>query len=364
MGRGMRTRKAFTLIELLVVIAIIAILVALLLPAVQSAREAARRSECKNKLKQIGLALHNYEGTYSVLPPGAIDANRSYPVLTTAPAPFNSRPTKNVTVNALLLPFLDQETLYSQIDFNLATGGAAHLTLGTPVLGGWPNVNTVPVQAVVPAFLCPSDPVDGPLNNTDAQHYLATNAGRTNYLPCGGSRGWTTNNFWSNLGTATRTMPDGTVVNDRGMFGFNGAARFQDVKDGLSNTVAFGEARQDVGTDTLPGIEGSHAAAWGSYTWVSNFIAYHPGSNPIDINNFRYHINGPRDVPAPYAAAYSGQPTIYRVRHHGGAASSAHPGGAHFLIADGGVRFIQESIGIAPYAYLNFINDGQDVGEF
>jgi prepilin-type N-terminal cleavage/methylation domain-containing protein len=364
MQRSGSPRKAFTLIELLVVIAIIAILVALLLPAVQSAREAARRSECKNKLKQIGLALHNYEGTYSVLPPGAIDANRSYPVRSTSPAPFNTRPTKNVTVNALLLPYMDQEALYNQIDFNLATGGARHGESG-PVLGGWPNANTTVVQQDVPAFLCPSDPVEGKNNNGDAAHYLSTNAGRTNYLPCGGSRGWATDNFWSNLSGATRTMPNGTAgVSDRGAFGFNGAARFQDITDGLSSTVIFGEARQNPGSDTRPGIEGSHAASWGSYTWVSNFINVHPNSDPRHINNFRYHVNGPRDVPPSNATAYTGQPSIYRVRHHGGAASSAHPGGAHFLLGDGAVTFIAENIDVHPYAYLNYIADGQDTGEF
>lgn len=353
-------RKAFTLIELLVVIAIIAILVALLLPAVQAAREAARRSECKNKLKQIGLALHNYESTYGVLPAGAIDANRSYPVRTTSPAPFNSRRTKNTTVNALILPFLDQEGLYNKINWDLATGGAAHSSLSGPVLGGWPNANTVVMQEVVPAFLCPSDPVDGLLSNSDANHYLATNAGRTNYLPCGGSRGWGDNNFWSNLANASRTMPNGTPgVYDRGAFGFNGAAKFKDITDGLSSTFLFGEARQNPGTDTKHGIEGSHAAAWGSYTWVSNFIAVHPNSNSNHINNVRYHINGPRDVPG-----MTGSAAVLRVRHHGGAASSAHPGGAHFLLADGGVTFISETIDIHPYAYLNYIADTQDIGEF
>ncbi|MHC4880933.1 MAG: DUF1559 family PulG-like putative transporter [Planctomycetota bacterium] len=354
-----RVRRAFTLIELLVVIAIIAILVALLLPAVQSAREAARRSDCKNKLKQIGLALANYESTHSVLPPGAIDANRSYPVRSTSPAPFNSRETKNVTCNALLLPFLDSETLYNQIDWNLATGGAKHGESG-PVAGGWPNANTAVVQQDVPAFRCASDPIEGKLNNGNTAHYLANQAGRTNYLPCGGSRGWATNNFWANLSNAARWNTGRTALYyDRGAFGFNGAAKFKDITDGLSSTFLFGEARQNPGSDTKPGIEGSHAAAWGSYTWVSNFINCHPNENANHINNVRYHINGHRDVPG-----MTGSSSVARVRHHGGAASSAHPGGAHFVLGDGSVRFVNESIGVWEYAALNYIQDGQDQGEF
>ena len=143
------------------------------------------------------------------------------------------------------------------------------------------------------------------------------------------------------------------------MFGFNGAARIRDITDGTSNALAFGEARQSPGTDTLPGIETAHSAAWGSYTWVSNFIVVHPNADSNHINNERYSINGARDVPGMINSAATS-----RVRHHGGAASSAHPGGAQFVLGDGAVRFISENVDENLYARLNYIADGGVIGEY
>ncbi len=361
MKNQLSPRKAFTLIELLVVIAIIAILVALLLPAVQSAREAARRSECKNKLKQIGLALHNYEGTYGQLPPGSING-----ALTgTAQNGGSPRPVKNTTALALLLPYIDQEGLYNQINFDLATGPAVDSTTPT-IQGGWPNVNRAAVQQDVPAYLCPSDNADGKINYTGTDEYRKDNQGRANYLPTGGSRFWSTNLAWSTRGGTTRVMPPGPggglTVQDRGMFGHNGSAFFRDVTDGLSNSFAFGEARQGIGRDDVQGIVNTaHSSAWGSYSHVAAAISVHPNVDPLHINNERYFINGKRNTPE-YPNS-NGTPTL-SISHHGGAASSAHAGGAHFLMGDGGVQFISQSINRNIYAYLHFIHDGQDTGAF
>ncbi len=356
MSNSRSARKAFTLIELLVVIAIIAILVALLLPAVQSAREAARRSECKNKLKQIGLALHNYEGTYSVLPPGVIDGARIGVVRN------NGRLVKNTTIHVLLLPMLENESLYNNFDLNLATGPATHADSPT-LAGGWPNPNTTLVQEEVSAFRCPSDTADGPINYTGTVEYRKDNQGRTNFLPCGGSRGWTTNQSYDAHGGSTRTMPNGvTGVCDQGMFGLNGSAKFRDVTDGLSSTFAWGEVRQNIGRDDARGIVNTaHSSAWGSYSYLASFIAVHPNSDPLHINNERYHLNGARNDPK-YPNGNGGSPL--RINHHGGTASSPHPGGAHFLLGDGAVRFVNDGIERSVYAYLNYSHDAQDVGEF
>jgi prepilin-type N-terminal cleavage/methylation domain-containing protein len=131
MKRG--RRRAFTLIELLVVIAIIAILVALLLPAVQQAREAARRAQCKNNLKQIGIGIANYEETHKVLPPGQIHNGRG----NAADTHVAQRDVLNHTAWLLLLPFLDQEPLFNEIDFNCATGGWDYTGSGSQVRCGW-----------------------------------------------------------------------------------------------------------------------------------------------------------------------------------------------------------------------------------
>jgi len=157
-------RRAFTLIELLVVIAIIAILIALLLPAVQQAREAARRTQCRNHLKQIGLALHNYHDTHLTFPASVYSSGRS---------PSGGLVT-NVTGWIMLLPFLDQAPLYNQFDFNHATGtydGGGNCPDSSlfPVSGGTPTKSLAGTDAgitanvalgstIIPVFFCPSDP--------------------------------------------------------------------------------------------------------------------------------------------------------------------------------------------------------------
>lgn len=365
MLRNRSHRRAFTLIELLVVIAIIAILVALLLPAVQQAREAARRSQCKNHLKQIGLANANYHDVYTVLPPGAINGTNNNGNAAVNLTQLVSG-TLNHTIHIFMLPYVDNAPLYDEMDLNLATGPARH-SAGGALVGGWPNVNTPLVATKITSYLCPSDPsADDLYNSTDASHYGTTQAGvgdpnegkglaKTNYLPSGGlsSNGWGGSAAWGAYNTQTVSLPDGrTAIRARGVYGYNGAARMRDITDGTSNVIAFGEIRQDVGTDTVPGIESNHRAAWGAYTWVSNFVKAHPNATASHINNTRYHINAPRDI------------TPSRVRHHGGTASSAHSGGAHFLLADGAVKFVNETIDHSQYCTMLAIGDGEPVGDF
>ncbi len=373
MLRHVRKRRAFTLIELLVVIAIIAILVALLLPAVQQAREAARRSECKSKLKQIGIGLHNYHDVHSVFPCGDINPNRSCGITRTCGGGINTAPTalaggtvKNHTVHMLLLPYVDQATLYEELNFDAATGLSRHSLNANQLAGTAAEhaANSALISTIIPGFLCPSDPSGSiPYDQADTNHYHTNGpAGTTNYLPCGGSRGWGDTQSYMYGFTATwhHRLPDQRLVLSHGVFGHNGAARIAAITDGTSNTAAFGEARQDRSSaDNRPGIEGSHRAAWGAYTWVSNFIAVHPNGTREHINNRRYHINGPRDEPG-----FTGSAAVLRLRHHGGAASSAHTGGAHFLMADGGVKFLTDILDHNIYALINYSRDSEELGDF
>jgi len=360
--------RGFTLIELLVVIAIIAVLIALLLPAVQQARESARRADCKSKLKQIGLALHNYHEAFKMFPPGDLNANRvagNAPGITEpGTAGFAPTQVKNHTVNLILLPYIDQAGLYKRFDMNVATCPTINPVCVAGIAGGWPNVNansngSDPRATVLAAYLCPSDTVGSSLlNSADAQHYgTGGNVGRTNYLPCGGSRGWSNNGSYNNNINSTRTMPDGTTnVRDMGVFGHQGAATIGNIKDGTANVFAFGEARQGGGTPTIRGNTDptNFAAAWSCYTWVSNFIAVHPNATAGGhIDNFRYHINGPRDITGIPGSGTS------NVSHHGGTASSAHGAGSHFCMADGSVKFVNEAIDKNLYAYLSYQADGK-----
>ena len=198
-----RRRSAFTLIELLVVISIIAILVSLLLPAVQQAREAARRVRCQNNMKQIGLALHNYLDTHSVFPPGWVAAKG-----------LNSFEHNYFGWATMILPQLDQANLYNQLDFNVN-------------MDEGPNRELVATK--IDTFLCPTDDAPDVYNSVPRDLAL----GVSNYPGVGGF-----------------TV---CALRAEGLFKWNGAARIGDVLDGTSNTMMVGErvARQPI-EDRIP----------------------------------------------------------------------------------------------------------------
>src|SRR5947207_5852721 len=204
-------RRGFTLIELLVVIAIIAVLIALLLPAVQAAREAARRTQCSNNLKQIGLAALQFEEVYKRLPPGAV---------------WSSSGTSKGSMYVYLLPYLEQSNLYGAFDLSQTSIDGSK----------FPGSSTLIGSTVIPAFLCPSDPHPKQYL-TLASHNYAASRGPTDVFsnpscPC--------TNPWQSLTQAPLDDPQkfagpftrlGTVV------------RLSEVTDGLTNTIFFGEVR-------------------------------------------------------------------------------------------------------------------------
>ncbi len=228
-----RKQRGFTLIELLVVIAIIAVLIALLLPAVQQAREAARRSECKNNLKQIGLAMHNYHDTFNTLPPGYINAT-AYTSQLWGWAP-------------MLLPYVDQAPLYN----TLGVGNAA-----------WVVNSTTTSNVVLPAFKCTSD---------TGSSLVASAGARANYAANNGCSIAT--NFATANPACSETSIGTTSATGGGPFSGNSKRNFRDFQDGLSNTFLVGERMSSgvigsatVGSDVIwIGVLGASSAANATY---------------------------------------------------------------------------------------------------
>jgi prepilin-type N-terminal cleavage/methylation domain-containing protein len=327
------TRRGFTLIELLVVIAIIAVLIALLLPAVQQSREAARRTQCKNNLKQIGLAFHNYHDTFTIFPPGTIHQTGSG--ITTGA--FN-----NWGWSAFIAPYLEQGNTYTQLDVGPTNMVQA---IDNPA-------KRAILQIPVPLFRCPSD--TGPvLNDTipftgvGGPYFLPT----SNYVASNGSY-----SFRNSLGEV-RTGP--TNFNN-GMFGGlgltsvngGGIRRIRDVTDGTTNVIAIGERCWD-----LAGVDYRAAVLWGQRGSGEANGAETQGM----VNQFAVGwrpMNAPKEPGA--------NPT------HRRGFSSVHIGGCQFLLGDGSVRFISENIGHnfgnrlidTTFAMLLSVNDGEVAGEF
>ena len=306
------SRQAFTLIELLVVIAIIAILVALLLPAVQQAREAARRSQCKNNLKQIGLALHNYHDTHGTFPPTQI--------FTYQPA----MAARNHTWISMILPFLDQAPLYNQIDFSepmwdSSTSQYQRDANGEDIVG-----------QIIPALQCPSDP--GFNGNVSISH----GAAHTNYA---GANGWD----WH---PRSNHPVSGVFQN-----GHN--TRIRDITKGTSSTIMVGEVSAQ-GFQPNTGIPGHHRMGGGrlrpngSGNAVFRAALIAPGTNDDAMANNNW--TRPDGTVAGFwwrAAPYMCQPTYlscFGMNNNWPGPSSRHEGGGHFLMADGAVRFISQSI--------------------
>jgi prepilin-type N-terminal cleavage/methylation domain-containing protein len=301
-------KRGFTLIELLVVIAIIAILISLLLPAVQQAREAARRTQCKNHLKQIGLAIHNYHDGYTAFPNancGGMD--------------FSSL--SGASLFASILPMIEQASAYNLYDFTKANTDP---------------VNQQVVSQQLPFYLCPTAPVRRQVPSCDSDSGRAPG----NYAVCIGSQDF--NQYWAFVGERRPTLDGAIVYTDS----TDGSTRIRDVTDGTTNTLLIGETAYN-----LPDYKFSSGDCAGqsrySFTYWSN---PYPGSTACTT---QYGFN-PRDV------ADDGlfDPNWTR------AFRSDHEGGVQFTLADGSVQFVSENIDAALLDALATRNGGEVVGEF
>lgn len=299
-----RRRSGFTLVELLVVVTIIGILIALLLPAVQAAREAARRMQCGNNLKQIGVAMHAHHGARSHFPPGSI-----WPPNASASNPIGTVDGAESTWVTFLLPYMEQNNVYSTIDWTKGFGYAWYAPLGYP--------NRIVTQVFFPSMSCPSsNPV-----NREALWYGA----------------WARGNYAANNGhgpqTEWDTAPSGRMA---GVFFLErkpvelGGMESSEIRDGLSNTAFVSEVL------TISGSVGGNEDVRGVMQYPEGPF-YHDNHTPNDRTPDEvrpgYCVTDPA---APCVASSSERAVIMTAR-------SAHPGGVNLLLGDGSTRFVNDS---------------------
>lgn len=296
------SQRGFTLIELLVVIAIIAVLIALLLPAVQQAREAARRSQCKNNMKQLGLAMQNYHDNAKVFPVGQFSCCWG-------------------TWIVEILPYIDQAPLFKQWVprnmYDLPAGGYRYS-----------NTPNIPVTRTrLTALTCPSDTPNAPISPITSHNY-AVNFGNTHY------------------GQGTY---NGVVFGGAPFITGSRSTTMADIRDGTSNTMLVGEVLQGTGTD-LRGF-----SWWGD---ASQFTAYNPPNTTIPdrIYTAGYCVNKPIDN-LPCAVSTAADPTQF-------AARSRHAGGVHVVMVDGAARFITQNIDVRVWRAISTTKGRESVANF
>ncbi len=338
-GRG--DSSGFTLVELLVVIAIIGILIGLLLPAVQAAREAARRMQCGNNLKQIGVAMHNYHAVHGRFPaafvynkePGCEGSSTNQREVGDRGICIYNPP--HFSYFQFLYPYLEQSALYDRMDFTLPGEPWGPLDWPEEVRG-----------APVPTLLCPSD----------SQSRTYTPAASTGGLPLAPKSNYLaffSGDDYGDVGLAFA----GKLPGRQAVFGMNYGARIAEIRDGTSNTMAMGEYLTGP-DDNLRGTP------WTPRVGASMiFTKVTPNSSADDVLADTRYCGPQHDQPSknlPCRLTTDG----FRHIDTTAAARSRHPGGVHVLLCDGSVRLVNENLNLQIWQDLSAINDGRVLGEF
>ena len=292
--------RGFTLIELLCVIAIIAVLIALLLPAVQQAREAARRTSCRNNLKQIGLALHNYVGSFTTFPPASTSII-DYGVWSSNSSQYHLH-----SWASLILPYLDQVNLQNQVNYNLSA---------------LDPLNATAASQKIASYRCPSY-VGNDYSQEPLYVALSPKYALRNYVAIGST---TVGNLWKS--------PDGVIYAQSN-------TRFADITDGTSQTVLVAETREQ---NAAVWIDGGTASLTSRRYDDSNAPSY--AAPEIAINFTPYYNSAGQGIDCLWAA------------------SSLHVGGAHHLFGDGSVRYLSQNMSAAVYDGLVTRAGGEIIGE-
>lgn len=336
-----RPKQGFTLVELLVVIAIIGILVALLLPAVQAAREAARRMSCSNNLKQLGIAMHNYHDTYKRFPmhgcfhhPGTGPGGSNQPGMSWSNASKGSMLVK-------LLPFVEQQPLYDSIDFNVTA-----TAWNAPNVEAQLNANGTLIRSTeMPAFMCPSKASENSIGHSPVSNY-APNMGNQ-FLPGNGCEAVFPGNNFGTGGDGHGNSNDGIQISgiiSRGSW----APNIAQISDGTSNVLMIGEI--------LPEYSDHQRNGW--FHFNSLHAATTGGINYFDINNtgnpYITATNPP--FPAP-CNQWNSHAVAWGFR-------SQHPGGVQAVLCDASVQFIPETIDYLTLQRLGDRADGNPVGTY
>ena len=319
----MRKNRGFTLIELLVVIAIISALIALLLPAVQQAREAARRTQCRNNLKQIGLALQNYHDVANQFPPGWVYDAQRVPT---------SAPTNCWGWSAFILPHLDQASLFNNLNLSVGFSG------GLDAAGNNSNSGLSGFEATsLSAYRCPSDTGSSSVLSGVGGPGLGMNyGGRSNYPGVNG-------------GLLLEVF---SLKHNGGTFGENSRQGLREMLDGASNCVVVGERAwmEVVGTGVGPSALWAGTRSGSPGTETANGVAFAVGNCVVPLNT------------APVGGINPLGSGISDGSWHG--FSSRHAQGSHFLMGDGAVRFVSQTVDYQTYGRLGTIGDGVATGEF